>query len=170
MKNTFKLSFVAIAILTANLIVFGQSQTAETVKLSMVSETDKVLIKIEDGEIKIVMVNEKTVPNDRVRLVGKGLEVVDEKGQIVGAMANLSANGKSPLKQTAKREPILVYNDNPELKIEINDSRFLVVTLNGKTVPANQVRFAEDALKIYNENGDVIRVIRADSPKQSKEN
>lgn len=167
MKNTFKLSFAAIAILTANLIIFGQSQTAETVKLSMVSDTNKVLIKVEDGEIKTVTVNDKIVPNDRVRLVGKGLEVVDEKGQIVGAMANLSANGKSPLKQTVKREPIKVYNDNPELKIEINDSRFLVVTLNGKIVPANQIRFEEDALKIYNENGDVIRVIRADSPKEN---
>jgi hypothetical protein len=32
--------------------------------------------------------------------------------------------------------------------------------------PPNQIKFEEDALKIYNENGDVIRVIRADSPKE----
>jgi hypothetical protein len=166
MKNSIKTICIFASMLILSLAAFGQTESSETTKLSMVSDSNKVLIKVENGEITNVTVNGKDVPKDRVRLVGKGLEVVNEKREIVGAMANLSANGKSPLHQKKQREPILTYNDNSELKIEIKDSRFLVVTLNGKMIPPNQIKFEEDALKIYNENGDVIRVIRADSPKE----
>jgi hypothetical protein len=166
MKNLTVRVCLFASILILSLTAFGQTESAETTKLSMVSDNGKVSIKVENGEIINVSVDGKDVPKDRVRLVGKGLEVVDGNGKIIGAMANLSANGKSPLRPNSQREPIKTYNDNPELKIEIKDSRFLVVTLNGKVIPANQIKFEEDALKIYNENGDVIRVIRADSPKE----
>lgn len=158
LMNPFWLILMTLATAT-----FAFSQ--EVTNLGIKDEKNKIRITVKDGEIEKVTVNEKEVPKERVVVEGKGLKVVDEKNQIIGAMANLSAGGKSPLRQKEDAKPIPVYNDNEDLKIEIKENRFLIVTRNGKPIPTNQIKFEENALKIYDENGDVLRVIKADNPR-----
>lgn len=162
MKNLVNSFWLVLIIIGATTAAFSQ----EVTNLGIKDDKNNIRITVKDGEIEKVTVNDKEVPKERVVLEGKGLKVVDEKNQIIGAMANLSAGGKSPLRQKENNKPIPVFNDNEDLKIEIKENRFLVVTRNGKPIPANQIKFEENALKIYDENGDVLRVIRADSPRQ----
>jgi hypothetical protein len=157
LMNTILLILIA---LTATTFVYSQ----EVTNLGIKDEKNSIRITVKNGEIERVTVNDNEVPKERVKLVGNGLNVVNETGEIIGAMANLSAGGKSPLRKK-ENNPIPVYNDNEDLKIEIKDNRFLLVTKNGKSIPAEQIKFEENALKIYDENGDVLRVIKADNPR-----
>ncbi len=152
--------YLILITLAATTFAFSQ----EVTNLGIKDEKNNIRITVKEGEIERVTVNEKEVPKERVKLVGNGLNVVNETGEIIGAMANLSAGGRSPLRKKADK-PIPVYNDNEDLKIEIKENRFLIVTRNGKKIPTEQIKFEENALKIYDENGDVLRVIKADNPR-----
>jgi hypothetical protein len=105
-------------------------------------------------------VNDRAIPMDRVQFDGKGLKVVDERGAVIGWMAQLP--------EDMKRPKIGLFNDNPDLKIRIENDRELVVTYRGETVPADRIRMENGELRIFSAGGDLLRIIPADSSRLEK--
>jgi hypothetical protein len=126
----------------------------------MTGSEGKVRLQVKDGAVVGATVNDRAIPMDRVQFDGKGLKVVDERGAVIGWMAQLP--------EDMKRPKIGLFNDNPDLKIRIENDRELVVTYRGETVPADRIRMENGELRIFSAGGDLLRIIPADSSRLEK--
>jgi hypothetical protein len=147
-----------------SLSVLGWSQQPAVVSLSMVSPDNRVILKVANGTITSVTINGQAVPLDRVKLEGNGLKVMDAQGAVVGSMAQLPKEGPAALQPLPPASPkVDVFTDNPTLQVSILNSRQLSVVYDGKPVPANQIVMDRGELRIFNSDGDLLRIIPADS-------